>query len=454
MIPGIPARKWGATGASLLLLAGLGANGTGAVTNRPPRSYSLQHCLEIGLERAVSVANARRDEQIAAARITTTRASVLPQLALSGSYTRLDEVSSIDMGDGTSFSFGNLDNYSAAASLSQLLFNGGQVNAALRAAQRYRQYTAYGVAHERARLICAITLGFHDVLLAQAAADVQRQSVRHLEEFLSQTRARFAQQTVSEFDVLSAQVRLANERPKWIEAQNQLLLARDALRNRARLDEGDYLLTDDAALPPMTNDLAALQLRALTQRPDIRQVAALLSMQEEDVAAAKGQYYPALQAFANYTGGNSSSYDVSQSDWSWHWNAGLSLSWSLFDGGARQGRVAEKKITLAKTRATLDDLKRAAALEVSQAYLELARARETLASTRETVALAERALAIARTRYEQGLSTALEFTETNVALSAARLGASKARRDYLCALAQLAYASGQDSLEPHPESQP
>jgi len=81
-------------------------------------------------------------------------------------------------------------------------------------------------------------------------------------------------------------------------------------------------------------------------------------------------------------------------------------------------------------------------LEVRQAYLALEHARELLAASGDSVALAERALAIARTRYETGLSTYIEFTDANLALSTARLVRAQALHDHAVALAQVAFACG------------
>ena len=68
--------------------------------------------------------------------------------------------------------------------------------------------------------------------------------------------------------------------------------------------------------------------------------------------------------------------------------------------------------------------------------------------------LAQKGLDIARVRYEQGLSTYLEFTETNLALSSARLALWEARFECRAAAARLRYAAATVALQPLPESAP
>ena len=59
-----------------------------------------------------------------------------------------------------------------------------------------------------------ITIGFNGILLAKAIVVVEQEAIDQLRAFVRQTEARYAQQTASEFELLSARVRLANELPK------------------------------------------------------------------------------------------------------------------------------------------------------------------------------------------------------------------------------------------------
>lgn len=405
-------------------------------------SYSLQDCLRIGRERSSRPVQARRAVASARARVTQTRSQALPQLDLKGGYTRLDEVPSFDLGSGP-VTLGSVDNYNASAEISQLLYNGGQISAALRAARSYERYAAWGVARADTMLERDIAVGFNGVLLAKARVGVESESVEQLRRFVAQTEARFAQQTAAEFDVLTARVRLANALPRCIAASNQLEVAREAFRDLVRLDAGGFDLTGALESHKENPTLNEWMEKAATHRPELRQLEQFVRLKEEQVRAVRGDYQPVLRAFANYGGANSSQYDPSQAEWDWRWTAGLTLQWSIMDGGRRSGIVLETRLELDQARADLDDLGRAIQLEVRQAYLDLTHAGEALAVAKDTVALAERGLAIARTRYEQGVSAYLEFMETNLALSTARLQLCQALHDQAVARARIRCASGQ-----------
>lgn len=424
------------------MLAGMltAATLAGAADTNAPR-YTLEDCIRIGLERATAVGNARRDEEIADARIRQVRAGVYPQVGTRAGYTRLDAVPVMDTGTET-IPMGREDTYSASAGLDQLLFSGGKVTAALRAARLYRSFALEGTSRIKAGLARDITVGFRDLLLLRHAADVTEDSVRQLEDFVRQTETKYRSQTVSEFELLSARVRLANERPRQIRARNALSVARESFRTLIRLDDPAFEPDGELAYKPAPCDLATLQEGSRELRPELRQMRIRISLLEEDVVVAKGDYYPSVRGFAQYAGTDPDTTDFGSVTWGWHWSAGVAAQWSLFDSGLRRGVIREKQLELAKARADYDELLRVVFLEIKQAYLDLQDAAEATTGSRDNVQLAERALEIAKTRYDAGMSTYLEFTETNLALRTAKLSLYQALRDHMNAMTRLRHAAG------------
>ena len=151
---------------------------------------------------------------------------------------------------------------------------------------------------------------------------------------------------------------------------------------------------------------------------------------------------PEIRAFAGYAGQNPENGTAS-AGWDWGWNAGLTAEWSLFDGALRRNVIREKRLELDKARETLADTERKVELEIRSLYLDLVQAAETVAASGDTVAEAEKGLAIARTRYDNGLSTYLDYTDANLALSIARLTRLQALHDHMNARVRLQQASGE-----------
>ena len=404
-------------GRPLLALALAAATARAA---EPPPVFTLEDCLRNGLAKDVSVANARREQQAADARYRQYRARILPEVTAHGSYQRQDEIPASDLGGGA-LPMGRLDNYSASVEVSQLIYDGGSVQAGLRAADVYRARAAHAVRQAEGERVRDIRLAFHAMLFAREAVGVEERRLDQLERFVADAEARFRQEAASEFDLMSARVRLANARPGLIGARRDLQLARATLRNLARLDAEDFDIAGEWSFDPRLPDLAAAQAAAVRHRPEAQQLRQTVGLAEAGLRAEQGTYSPVFRARAGYGGQNPPVLGSAENDWEWHWKVGLTVEWTIFDGLSRPNRVREKRLAYDQAIAALDDLERAVALEVERAHLALRHAAEAAIAARENVALADRAVEIARARFNAGLSTHLEFIESSVAAAVARL---------------------------------
>jgi outer membrane protein len=413
-----------------------------ARADEAPR-YSLDWALRVGLTNSIAAQNAVRDRAIADTRVAQARSEALPTFALGASYTRLDELETVDFGSGDGpVEVGTLDNYTATAGLSQLLYAGGRVGAALRAARLSRALADAERAEVETELVRDIRIGFYDLLLARDTVEVNAAALEQLEALLEQTRSRYEAGTASEYDLLTARVRAANARPPLIRARNAYAVGRQAFLRLLGLDDPAFEPAGELSFTEREADADALIREALRARPLVERARTVVRLREEDLVAARSGTRPDLRARASYSGANSYGFVSFDDDWEWHWNAGLVLSWDLWDGGLTRGLVDEKRYERDKSIALLEDVGRAVRTEVRSACLDLARAAEAVEAGRGTVALAEKGLAIARSRYENGLATYLEYTDSTVALSTARLSERQALRDHAAAWALLRYAVG------------
>lgn len=422
-------------------LLGLALAAAFSAAAEPAPVFTMEDCLRSGLAKDIRVANARREQQAADARYRQYRARILPEVTARGAYQRQDEIATFDFG-GATLPMGRLDNYSASVEVRQLIYDGGAVQAGLRAADVYRARAAHALRQAEADRARDIRLAFHAMLFAREAVGVEERRMEQLERFVADAEARFRQEALSEFDLMSARVRLANARPDLIRARRDLQLARAALRNLAWLDADDFDISGEWTFDPRLPDLPAAQTVAVHNRPEAQQLRQTVGLAEADLRAEKGTYSPVFRARAGYAGQNPPGFGSSENDWEWHWSVGLTVEWTMFDGLSRPNRIREKRLVYDQTAAALADLEREIALEVERAHLALCHATEAAAAARENVALADRAVEIARVRFNAGLSTRLEFIESSVAAAVARLnwfGALRAQRD---ARALLEWACG------------
>lgn len=439
----------------ILLL--LGPSGISAQTpepvNAPPEAppaiaasseeqpvYTLGDAIRRGLQRSIPLQNALRDQATSELKIKEVRSQLLPGVNAYAGYTRLDEAPVVESTEGSH------DQYSAGAGLSQLLFSGGSVSAALKAAREYRRYALYATERRNNETVRDITMAFCELLYAEDAWRVARESLAQWERFEEQTRIKFQNGTSSEFDLLSAQVKVANEKPQVIAARNDYDLAKERFKNLIYEDSADFTVQGELQYTPLDVKAEQLYPLALEHRPELQSMQALIGMRMQDVRATRGTYYPRLYATAGYQGSNPPSEAPADDEWKWHWNAGLSLNWDVLDGGLRSSQVAQKQLAVETARADLTDLERAIRLEVESAYLTLTHSREVVLGAQNSVDLAQKAMDIAEVRYKNGLFTYLEYTDSNLSLTQAKLIHYQALKAYMQAVAQLQYACGTEEL--------
>jgi outer membrane protein TolC len=341
-----------------------------------------------------------------------------------------------------SISLGDLDNYSADATLHQLLYSGGRVGAALKAAVLTEDLAGWSRAETESLLARDIRIGFFDILLAGAAVSVRQESVRQLRELLDQTRDKFESGAASEFDVLAAEVSLSNEEPHLIAASNALEIAKAGFRRLLNLGDEPFRIAGELDHDPRVFELETLLEVADTNRAAIRAQSTVVELREQDVSAAHSGALPELNANFTYRGTKPPAFAAFENDWDWRWSAGLTAEWDVWDGGLTRGQVKQKKEELGKSRTDLDELRRSVALEVRQHYLTMVHAQRAVDSSRGNVELAKRALGIAETRYQAGLATRLEYADANLGLSTARLTWYQAIHAHKVAVARLRHACG------------
>ncbi len=403
--------------------------------------YTLERCVELGLARSAAALNAERDREIGRALITQARSEAFPQLSGSAAYTRLDEVQEIGFGEA-SLPLGVLDNYTVEGRVEQLLYSGGRVRAALRAAGLARDFFDSGAVHTRSELTRDIRKGFHAILLAREAVAVRRDSVAQLEAHARDAEQQWRAGTLSEFDQLSARVRVSNERPALIAAQKEYAAALLGMRRILGVEARGFEVQGRLIHCPVTVSLADLMVRAIESRADVRQVELQVELNREQLDVVRAGHRPNLRAFFSYNGANAYQFVEYEDEWEWHWNAGLKADWTLWDGGLTSGRVRERRLELSKSETTLDDLVRLVRMQVQTAYMEMERAREAIAAGAGSVALARKALGIAKTRFDAGLATNLEYADSQLALRSARLSRWQALHDHMNAVAELEYVCG------------
>ena len=191
--------------------------------------------------------------------------------------------------------------------------------------------------------------------------------------------------------------------------------------------------------------------RAFAQRPDFMQQAAEIRTANARLKEARAAYYPTLDV--NASPAVPSLYGIQQ-PFHWSHTAGLTgslsfnLNWTVFDGGARRGSVAQAQADIRAAEAQTNLEKNQIADEVWTAYSNLNTAFRQHRAAVALLAAANQSYSAALESYKYGVRNLLDVTAAQRSLAQARSADVFARTQVLSALADLAFTTG-DSIKAH-----
>lgn len=408
-----------------------------------PRELDLPTSIEYALEHNFAILQARERIREQEGLIVEVKSAVLPDVSLTTAYSHeADELV------GT-----NSNRYwQISLEATQLLYSGGGVQAALDAQRIVRETVLLDLQAVINDQLLQVRTNFYDVLLAREQIVVQEQNVKLLEEQLATARNRFEAGAVSNFDVLRAEVELANAQPALIRARNSLRIAVDQLRYSLGFDDWERSnaaampeFIGDLAIEPVAYDLAGAIDTARANRPELMRLAKLVEARAAGVTIAKSNRLPSVYATAGYDlrkKGSSESFRDSLDGWT----VGIASSWAVWDGRATRGRIDQALSQQEQSRIALLDATLGVEVEVRRALSALNEATELADAAVKVVAQAEEALRLANARYGAGTATQLELLAAQVALTSARNNQLEANYSYNVAAAAMRRAMGQSDV--------
>ncbi|TAG28545.1 MAG: TolC family protein [Verrucomicrobia bacterium] len=402
-----------------------------------PRSLSLDQALRFALENNYRIRLAREQLREREGLIVEVRAAALPHVSLDGDYTRSDKA--FNEGSPTDT---NYQNWGVGIYVRQLLYSGGGVSSALDAARTTQLAASLEIQSVVNEVLLQVRTRFADVLLSRERIEVQEKSVILLQQQLQNVKNRLAAGSVSQFEVLTAEVALANAQPPLISARNSFRIGIDELRavigyqgsfadvERIPTFEGELVFT------PVSYDLESALAAARAKRPELQRLEQLQRARESGVTVARSNFLPQVYLTGGYEGRKSRSSN-SFSDTVDGWTAGLQASWAIFDGARTRGQVAQARARLNQARLSVGEQSLAIEVEVRRAISRLQEAAELATAAGRVVEQAEEALRLADVRYRNGAATQLDVLQARQALTEASLNRLEANYRHTIALATL-----------------
>ncbi len=442
---------------------------------------AVGRALQVGEE--VRLAGAQVD--VTRAQMVGARATALPQLRLSSTYShqlenaRAQAVGSI---------FGQSNTYNSGVNLSQTLFQGGRVVSAARAANRIGDAAVLTAEETRRSVTLAVQRAYLGALLADRLVAIQEGNLALASDRLAQVQQLESGGRAARYDVLRARVERANLEPLAIQARNDRDLVLIELKRLLNLPlEQPVRLTTVLDGEAVAAAVASVSIgpaprgqvadptgqtagRAVDERASVQAARLTAEARHFSVRVARAELLPtvSIAATIGYLAfppggffqnvptqigrldpvpcppGSAPDRVCTQQNGGWFSDRSLqvAVSWPLFDGLRTRAniQVAQAQARIADLQ--LDQEREAVAVEIARARRQLERAGATYAAQRQTVDEADETYRLASLRFTRGLGTQLEASDAQLLRLTAQVNAARAAVDLYLAAAELARAEG------------
>jgi len=456
----------------------------------PPGPLTLDDAVAIALATNRSLALAGEQVLFTQGRTAETRAAFNPTLGGTFTFTRYNQGQSVTFG-GQHIVI--LQQYQEQLGIQATLpiDIAGLLRAATQQAQFQEVAARLDVNRTRNQIVSDVKTAFYNVLRSQALVTVATETLNDDLARLSDAQKRYTAGIAARFDVIRAQTDVASAQQQLIQARSNVSLALASLNNTIGIDvntptsvtdqgavenppgvappnappptpQGLTPQTPEGGAPPQTppvnpagavppatppgsapatpsaiqttfdtldlgpNYNAVLQ-EALNLRPEIMEANANIAAAQQGIALARRSQMPSLGLTYGLV------YVPNTTAFSTNNLTGqliATLSVPIFDGGIARARVEQARANVATAetdrRQTVDLVN----LQVRQAYLTLIQARDRVAVANQALAEAQESYRLARVRYNAGVTSLLEVSDAQAALTQAESNQVNALYDY------------------------
>lgn len=393
---------------------------------------------------------ARSEIERAESEIQRATSDAYPHLNLGSTYTRNLMIPEVVFGDMV-FKLGTENQIDVGLTLTQPIWQGGKVVSAIKIARTYRKYTQEAVREAEADVTFGVRQAFLGVILSRDVVNVYRDALAAAELNLDMVQKMRSQGVVSEYELLRAQVEVANLRPQLLQSQNQTELSLQSLRNLLSVESSDTIVLEysfDTTQALQSLNLANLTDLAIKNRGLVRRQDYLREMTGRAISIAKAEGRPKFDFVSQYGWRyQADNFKMDSEKWSPSWLASISLSYPIFNGFATKASVRRARVDKFQADLTFEKTVEQVRLEVQDAFLRYFEATERLGTQRLTIQQAEEGLRIARIRYQNGVGTQLEVLSSESALTQAQTNFVQATHDTALAAYRLLRVTGMTTFE-------
>lgn len=307
---------------------------------------------------------------------------------------------------------------SGTIALSYDVFTSGRRPAQIRAAARQVRSDELQVEVTREQLRQDVTTDYYDLQEADESVRINAAAVRNNEISLRDTQALERAGLGTRFEVLQAEVQLANSRQQLTNSRSQQQIRRRRLAQRLNLPFAiDLAAADPVQLAgewklPLEDSL----ILAFKNRAELEQQLVQRELSEQQRRAVLAALGPTITLSYQYQVQDSFDDNVGFGD---GYTLSAGVRWNVFEGGAARARARQQEANIAIAETRFADARDQVRFQVEQSYSSLTSSFENIATATTALGQAQEALRLARLRFQAGVGTQSQVIDAETELTRA-----------------------------------
>jgi outer membrane protein TolC len=400
-------------------------------------SLSLDEALVIALRDNRDILLKAGDLKKAKVKIAESHADLFPALTFTGNWTHTRGYYSKDISQTSSQIDLKQNLYTGGKTFNTIKYNGYKFEVTKALLDKVKIETALNVKK-----------GLFTLLLAQDFTKLNKLMFDNGKEQLRFIKERYKAGEVSESEVLRAESSLNDLSQVYESSLNQVSLAQAVLINLLYLDK-DVNIKAVGEFNYESREIAFDEglLKALEERPEIRQHTAQLKADKSSIEIAKSDTRPNIYAsWDYYSRSHAVTTTVNTRNWNDYNILGVTFSWPIFDGWRTKAKVEQAVIDLRQTQLLKEKAIKDIILELKDAYLGLKDAIAMIKSSQSDYKVYYDNYQSVSEKYKRGELSFLDKSNAEIKYEVSRFNQNQAAYDYTIAKANFEKATGQEAV--------
>ncbi|MBD0289153.1 MAG: TolC family protein [Flavisolibacter sp.] len=414
------------------------------------KDLTLQNAINLSLKNSkqLKISSAKIEEATAALKEAVERR--LPDASFSGSYLRVNnpnvdlKVKMNNSGGGSNPGTENKGNISQAmygmGNVTVPLFTGFRIKYGIESSRYLAEAAKLDADHDREAIMLNTIEAFNNLYKAKAAVNLVRENLQDAHQRVVDFSRLEKNGLMARNDLLKAELQESNTELALLDAENNWKLANINMNLMLGLPENTELVPNITNLNTTDNIKTVEEYVAhgLQNRKDLSALEYRKKAAEAGIKATKGELYPNVALSGGYVDLHIPGFVTVTNAV----NVGVGVKYSISSLWKTKSKVQQAEARVRQLDASEDMLNDAIRLQINQAYQNYLSSRKKIDVYSKAVAQAAENYKVIKNKYENGLATATDLLDADVAQLQAKLNQAFAQSDAAVAYNKLLQAAG------------